>query len=97
MQSLVINISRDEIAVVLLFVHDVVLCTSNNTSILDTLDCLCYGDTSQNWIRTKTYEPCQSPNNYDTLCLTYLPSFVLLQVLCQLGRLFTKSAHWSLH
>jgi len=58
MQSLVVNIGRDEITIVLLFVHDVVLCTSNNASILDALDCLCHGDTGQNWIGTETYEAC---------------------------------------
>jgi hypothetical protein len=41
------------LAVVLLLVHDVVLSTSNNTSVLNALDSLCNGNSSQNWVGTE--------------------------------------------
>jgi hypothetical protein len=38
---------------VLLLIHDKVLGTSNYTSVLDTLDGLSHGHSSQDWVRTE--------------------------------------------
>jgi len=37
----------------LLLVHNEVLGTRNDTRVLDTLNGLCNGDTSEDWIRTE--------------------------------------------
>ena len=61
MHGLVIHIGRVSIdisplvTVVLLLIHDVVLCVGNDTSILDTLDGLADGNTGQDWIGGETW------------------------------------------
>jgi hypothetical protein len=51
MHCTVINLDTDRVAIVLLFVKDVVLGACNDTSALDSLDCLCHGDTGKVRVR----------------------------------------------
>jgi len=77
--------SRAGLAEVLLLVHDKVLGTSNDPSVLDTFNGLCNSHTRQNRIRAEAYVCVRCDDRSHMTCKrqTYLPNCDLLQGLCQ--------------